>query len=68
MNTHTHLCAVALAAEVGARGPDGLCGGAAIDLRAGGAVGYGWTIIICENKQTIHTNHFTLYSLYGLYI
>lgn len=32
MSAQTHLCAVALAAEVGARGPDGLCGGATIDL------------------------------------
>ena len=53
----THLCAVALAAEVGARGPDGLRGGAAVDLRAGGAVGYGRTIIVCENNQTMHTLH-----------
>lgn len=50
MNAHTHLCAVALAAEVGVCGPDGLCGGAAIDLWVGGAVGYGWTIVVCENK------------------
>lgn len=40
MNAHTHLCAVALAAEVGVCGPDGLCGGAAVDLRVSGAVGY----------------------------
>ena len=32
---HTHLCAIALAAEVGARGSDGLRGGAAVDLRVG---------------------------------
>lgn len=35
---HTHLCAVALAAEVGARGPDGLRGGAAVV--SSGAVRY----------------------------
>ncbi len=52
MNGRTHLCAVALAAEVGVCGPDGLCGGAAIDLRVGGAVGYGRSIIVCTQKPT----------------
>lgn len=52
MNAHTHLCAVPLAAEVGACGPDGLRGGAAVDMRAGGAIGYGRTIIVCENNQS----------------
>jgi len=46
MNAHTHLCAVALAAEVGVCGPEG----AAVDLRVGGAVGYGRIVIVCENK------------------
>ncbi len=54
MSAHTHLCAVALAAEVGVCGPDGLRGGAAVDLRVGGAVGYGRTVVVCENKQTKH--------------
>lgn len=48
-NAHIHLRAVALAAEVRMRGPDGLSGRAAIDLRTGGAIGYGWTVIVCEN-------------------
>lgn len=51
-NAHTHLRAVALAAEVGARGSDGLCGGAAVDLSVGRAVGYGWTIVVCTQKPT----------------
>lgn len=51
-NAHTHLCAVALAAEVGACGPDGLCRRAAVDMRAGGAVGYGRTVIVCEINQS----------------
>lgn len=55
MNAHTHLCAVALAAEVGVCGPDGLCGGAAVHLRVGGAVGYGRTIVVCEKNQTEST-------------
>jgi len=51
MNAHTHLRAVALAADVGACGPDRLSGRAAVDLRAGGAIGYGRPVIICEKKQ-----------------
>lgn len=35
MNTYTHL-----RAQVGACGPDGLCGGAAVDLSVRGAVGH----------------------------
>ena len=54
ISAHTHLCAVALAAEVGVCGPDGLCGGAAIDMRARRPVGYGWTIIVCEKKQSVN--------------
>lgn len=50
---HTYLCAVALAAEVGACGPDGLRGGAAVDVRAGGAVRYGRTIVVCEHNQRV---------------
>lgn len=66
ISAHTHLCAVALATEVGARGPDGLCGGAAIDLRAGRAVGYGRTIVVCENNQTIQITapSMVIFSLY----
>lgn len=52
MTAYTHLCTVALAAEVRVCRPDGLRGGAAVDLKVGGAVGYGRTIIICTQKPT----------------
>lgn len=45
-SVHTDLRAVPLAAEVWACRPEGLRGGAAVDLRAGRSVGYGRTIII----------------------
>lgn len=51
VNDHTHLCAVALAAEVGVRGPDGLCCRAAVDMRAGGAVAYGRTVIVFKSNR-----------------
>lgn len=45
-----HLCAVAAAAEGGVRGPDGLRGGAAVDLGVDGAVAYWRTVIVCNRK------------------
>lgn len=45
-----HLRAVAAAAEGGVCGPDGLRGGAAVDLGVDGAVAYWWTVIVCKKK------------------
>lgn len=62
MNAYTHLCA-----EVGACGPDGLRGGAAVDLSVSGAVGHWWTIIICENSEMPATS-IALYEMTTTYL